>query len=186
MWRNRDREHFIGAYDPEHELPDPDRRPGDRWQSDAYRQSARDSRYAYRMNPDRFEDRFGNRSDVDREMRERWERDARDRDLGYRRDFGDSDRPFSPGRFDDYGRGRDYGSDYARNRYSGGRDLDRGRDRGWDREPLRGSRTDHDRFYGSDRGWDAERERHRDRDRERAQYEDYFGSRERDRDGRRR
>ncbi len=33
MWRPRDRERYIGSYDPEHEMPDPDRGPGDRWQS---------------------------------------------------------------------------------------------------------------------------------------------------------
>ena len=49
-----DRESYIGGYDPEHEMPDPDRDPRDRWQSDAYRHNAHDSRYMYRWAPDRY------------------------------------------------------------------------------------------------------------------------------------
>ena len=30
FWRRRDHEKFIGSYDPEHEMPNPDRRPHDR------------------------------------------------------------------------------------------------------------------------------------------------------------
>ncbi|MGH9458381.1 MAG: hypothetical protein ACRD2J_12180 [Thermoanaerobaculia bacterium] len=55
MFRRRSRERFIGSYDPEHEMPDPRRRPGDRWESEAYRRNARDTRFAYRRNPDRIE-----------------------------------------------------------------------------------------------------------------------------------
>jgi hypothetical protein len=40
-FRPRDHERFIGSYDPEHEMPDPDRDARDRWQSDAYRRNAR-------------------------------------------------------------------------------------------------------------------------------------------------
>lgn len=201
MWRPRDRERFIGAYDPEHEVPDPDRGPGDRWQSDAYRRGARDSRFAYRMNPDRFESRFGNRQDVDREMRMRWNRDARDRGGyggDYDRDQGrgyDSDydrmRSFDRGSFDDYGRdyGRDYGPDsygrddvrYGGDRAYGGRGgYDRDFDRGSDRS---GPHPDRDRFYGSDRGHDYDRDRYRDGG---SSYEGDFGVWERDRDWRRR
>ena len=77
MWRPRDRERYIGGYDPEHEMPDPDRDRGDRWQSDVYRHNARDGRFAYRWNPDRFEDRarsgygYGNGNGYDRD---RWRR----------------------------------------------------------------------------------------------------------------
>ena len=58
MWRRRDHERFIGGYDPENEMPDPARRPGERWESDAYRHNARDTRFTYRWDPDRIEDRF--------------------------------------------------------------------------------------------------------------------------------
>lgn len=143
MWRPRDRERFIGSYDPEHEMPDPDRMPGERWQSDAYRHHFRDSRFAYRMNPDRFEDRFDGRRDVDREMEMRWNRDARDRDAWNEQRYGGGwerggswDRgPMRGGPGPSYGYGSGYGS-----RMSGG---------GFDR----------DRMYGSDRGWDYDRER---------------------------
>src|SRR6266702_2453543 len=57
-FRRREHERFIGGYDPEHEMPDPDRRPRGPWQSEAYRDVAHDSRYAYRWNPDRVEERF--------------------------------------------------------------------------------------------------------------------------------
>lgn len=78
MWRPRDRERFIGSYDPEHEMPDPDRDPGDRWQSDAYRRGARDTRYGYRWNPDAIENRYeGSRRDIDAEREARWRGDAR-------------------------------------------------------------------------------------------------------------
>src|ERR1051325_10672021 len=53
----RDHESFIGSYDPEHEMPDPDRGPRDRWQSDVYRHNAGDGRWAYRWSPERIEDR---------------------------------------------------------------------------------------------------------------------------------
>lgn len=85
MWRGRDRESYIGGYDPEYEMPDPDRGPRDRYMSDAYRNNARDSRYAYRMNPDRFEQRWRD----DREPRD-FGGDVRDRhwfDRGYDRGF---------------------------------------------------------------------------------------------------
>ena len=151
MWRPRDRERFIGGYDPEHEMPDPDRDAGDRWQSDAYRHAARDTRFAYRLNPNRFEDRFGGReSGYD----PRWDRDARDLDRGgYRGGMsggnygggGYYDRPYD--RYGGYDRYDRYG---GYDRYAYGRDYDRHFDR--------------DRIYGSDRGWDYGREHDRWRD----------------------
>ncbi len=88
MWRPRDHERYIGRYDPEHEMPDPDRGPGDRWQSDAYRHGARDTRFAYRWNPDRVEQRFGERHPYD------YERTG----YGYERDYSsDYDRGFRSG-----------------------------------------------------------------------------------------
>lgn len=104
MWRPRDHERFIGGYDPEHEMPDPDRGPRDRYQSDAYRYNSRDSRYPYRWNPDGFEDRF-------RDLRERDDRDRREWEMRWNRD------------------GRDYGRDYGRPDYYGDARYDRGYDR---------------------------------------------------------
>jgi len=144
MWRPRDHERFIGGYDPEHEMPDPDRSPRDRWQSDAYRYGAHDSRYPDRWNPDRFEDRFRDRDDR-REWEMRWNSDARD--SGYR--------PGYPG---DYGR-----SDYGRPDYD--RNFDRGYDRGYDRYEFDRSWNDRNRggYYEGDfnSGWrgDADRSR---------------------------
>src|SRR5262245_18016638 len=102
MWRPRDRERYIGSYDPEHEMPDADRDRGDRWQSDAYRHNARDGRFAYRWNPDRFEDRarsgygYGNDYGYERGREYRGgfnsDRDwGRDRDLGAPRGYYRSD-----------------------------------------------------------------------------------------------
>jgi hypothetical protein len=174
MWRPRDRERYIGSYDPEHEMPDPDRGPGDRWQSDAYRRGARDTRFIYRADPDRFENRFNDQRSYDPEYDQRWRRDARDLDRGgYGR--GGHDANFGGGGYRDYGP-RDFGrNDFGRNDYgrsdfgprdsgrndfSYGRDFDRGFDRGgWDRGSYdRGGHFDRDRFYGSDRGWDYDRE----------------------------
>src|SRR5438046_8914437 len=95
MFRRRDHEPFIGSYDPEHEMPDPDRDPRDRYQSDAYRHNARDTRVPYRWSPDRFEERFRDREPEPRD----WDRDYRSRGYGY-----------------------GYGYDYDRDRY---RDFDR-------------------------------------------------------------
>src|SRR5688500_6158222 len=90
MWKPGDRERCIGSYDPEHEMPDPDRDRGGRWQSDAYRSGARDSRYAYRWNPERFEDRFSSRRDIGREAGLRWTQDGRDYEREhYERGFED-------------------------------------------------------------------------------------------------
>jgi len=150
MWRPRDRERFIGSYDPEREMPDPDRERGDRWQSDAYRHNARDSRFAYRLNPDRFERHFEDRRDIDRERDLRWRGDARDfrgrsdYDRGYERgyDHGYNRADYDPGFNRDYDRGGFMiGSPYDRDR---GRDFDWGFDR-----------------YERDRsgGWDWDRER---------------------------
>jgi len=89
MWRRRDHERFIGGYDPENEMPDPSRRSGDRYESDAYRHNARDTRFAYRWDSDRFEDRFGARQPRDfdyRDVRSAYERGYDDARLarGYR------------------------------------------------------------------------------------------------------
>lgn len=168
MWRPRDRERFIGSYDPEHEMPNPDRDRGDRYASDAYRHNARDSRFAYRWTPDRFENRFEGRHDVDREYETRWRRDARDldRDLG-RDDFerggysgfgrGDLDRGGYGGESWDRGdyRAGGYDRDYDRGGFRGGNrgygpDYDRDYDRGYGSAPH----PDRDHAYGSDRGWD--------------------------------
>src|SRR5918994_654620 len=98
MWRPRDHERFIGSYDPEHEMPNPDRGPGDRWQSDAYRHNARDTRFAYRWNPDRFEERFEGRRGFDRPFDRDYGRDYdRDYDRGFRSGF-DRQRGYGPDR----------------------------------------------------------------------------------------
>ena len=165
MWRPRDRERFIGGYDPEHEMPDPDRDRGDRWQSGAYRHNARDSRFAYRWDPDRFEGRFADR---DRGMDPRWERDARDRQFnggyggGYDRDFDRDRGEYSYGPDRGYDRGFDRGYDY---------------DRGW-RTEDRGPRDD---WYDNDRAREfGGRGYERDwRDRQRFDY--YNNDRDRDR-----
>ena len=136
MWRPRDRERFIGSYDPEHEMPDPDRHAGERWQSDAYRHGARDTRLPYRFNPDMVEERYdGPRRNIDREIETRWDRDARDREIfeqGFRAGF-------------------EHGFDRGANR-----DFDR--DRQYDRGGfMTGPRLDRDRGYGyggSDHGYD--------------------------------
>lgn len=61
FWRGRDHESYIGGYDPEYEMPNPDREPRERYMSEAYRHNSRDSRFAYRYDPDRFEARMGPR-----------------------------------------------------------------------------------------------------------------------------
>lgn len=202
MWRPRDRERYIGSYDPEHEMPDPDRNAGDRWQSDAYRHGARDGRIPYRMSPNRFEHRFEGRRDVAHEADIRWNRDARDLDRA------------NYGRGDDYGRGSygggRYGSSYGGSGFGGGyrdtgrgygygsgpgpsygagrggydRDLDRSFDRGrsYDRDLDDGRYDDRDRpfrdrFYGADRGSygvSYERDEY-DRDREDRFFDDRGG-----------
>ena len=161
----RDHESYIGGYDPEHEMPDPGRDPRDRWQSDAYRAGARDSRYFYRWDPDRFEERRPDyRSDY--HPRDRYEsmppRPDYDYDRGYDRDYvrdyerrshyynspnrenwssGDFDRTWDYGRRDEErnlrpDRGYEHGRTYGA--YGNMRD--------WDRRP------DGER-YPSDYGW---------------------------------
>lgn len=212
MWRPRDRERFIGTYDPEHELPDPDRSPGDRWQSDAYRRGAHDSRYAYRMSPDRFESRFGARRDVDRDLETRWRRDARDGG-GYGRGYsGDYERSYSRNDAPRYGGPgdrirRDYGTGYDRDRLDPfGRSFDDyGRDYGRDYGYDYGLEPDYDDEFNEYRWrereasrepkrgphWDQDRfygsdrgwDTDRSRDRDRpSSYEGDFGVWERDRD----
>ncbi len=185
FWRRRDHENFIGSYDPEHEMPDPDRRPRDRYESEAYRHNARDGRYGYRWDPDRVEGRYGMDRDrgMDIEHDRNWNRDARDRFYedrwrqsqmgrgGYDRDRGMMPpRDYERGaRFDrgwDYDRDdRGYGSDYRSGSYGTGygRDYDAERFRD-DRDYDRG--MDRDRNY---RGrmmpdWDREDREARDRD----------------------
>jgi hypothetical protein len=141
-------------------MPDPDRDAGDRWQSGAYRHNARDSRFAYRMNPDAFERQFeGDRGGgYDRPQ---WDRDARDMNRGGGSNWDRSN-------YRDYDRGRNYGGGYDRGNYGGagyrtsGGDYDRDRDRG---SFLDGGYFDRvNRFGGSDRGgWDRDRDRGYDR-----------------------
>ncbi len=141
MWRPRDHERFIGSYDPEHEMPDPDRDPRERWQSDVYRHNARDSRFAYRWAPDRIEQRFRDRRE---ELRPGWDRDARDRYI-YKRGFLD-------GR--EFGRGYDYDHQYA-----GPRDYPRPYDRGpyYEGDFGRWGEYEREPYFergGWDRDWD--------------------------------
>jgi hypothetical protein len=123
MWRPRDRERYIGGYDPEHEIPDPERDPGDRWQSRAYRRNARDSRVPYRWNPDRFESRWG-----------RDERDARDRyffERGFDRGFEEARRGGYPGEGPYYE--GEFGPGSFRGELYRGREWERSaRDEEWD------------------------------------------------------
>jgi hypothetical protein len=160
MWRPRDRERYIGGYDPEHEMPDPDRHSGGRWQSDAYRHNARDTRFAYRLNPDRFERQF------DRNAPQRWDAgDSRDRGYGYDRDYGRDYGRDNYGRSnygpDDYGRS-DHGRDhYDRGNYAGYRNS-AGENRpgyGFERDDSRGGYgsgggSGRGNYSGADRGWD--------------------------------
>jgi len=115
----RDHESFIGSYDPEHEMPDPDRGPRDRWQSDIYRHNAGDGRWAYRWSPERIEDRGPRRpwrGDIEREIQPRDRDESRfggrhpeyergyehgyyDRGLDEARDFRDRD-AYDRDRFD--------------------------------------------------------------------------------------
>jgi hypothetical protein len=161
MWRPRDHERFIGSYDPEREMPDPDRGRGDHWQSDAYRHNSRDSRFAYRWNPDRFEDRFGDRDRSRSDYDSRWSRDARDfGDRNYpERNYSDRSYGYSGG--NDFDRGYSSGGGYYGMDYGYG--PDRGYDRGYDRNRSwspedRGPRTEDgrydNRFDGA--GWRAE------------------------------
>jgi hypothetical protein len=135
----RDHESYIGSYDPEHEMPDPDRGPRDRWQSDVYRHNAGDSRWAYRWSPERIEEHG---------MRRPWrgdvERDIQPRDR-YESRFG--------GRHPEYERGYEHGY------YDRGMDMDRERDV----RDFRGSDWDRDRDqqWGRDFG-PRDRDRYRD------------------------
>ena len=148
----RDHERFIGGYDPEHEMPDPDRDPRDRWQSDAYRHNARDTRWFYRWNPDRIENRewSGRRFGGYRPYEEIHPRDryaprfSRPAPRGYEAPWqrgyprpwdydnrGDYDRGYDlgPRRYDrpyddyDYGRPRRYRDDYDWDEWFDSRDY---------------------------------------------------------------
>jgi hypothetical protein len=143
MWRPRDRERYIGGYDPEHEMPDPDRDRGGRWQSDAYRHNSADTRFAYRWNPDRLERQSGPR---DRGFEPRdWDRDARDREYarGYDHGYDDGFRSRAP--YDRASHDRGWDTDRGYNSQRGGHgsddDRDRYREEGWDQ-----SRYDRDRW----------------------------------------
>lgn len=156
----RDHESYIGGYDPEHEMPDPGRDPRARWQSDAYRHNARDSRWGYRWDPDRIEERSDPRDRYDGYDRDRYESAPRpDYDYGYDRGYDRNfDRNFDRDR-SEYD--RDYIRDYERrshayespNRenWSSG-DFDRTWDYGR-RDEERGLRPDrgyeHGRTYGA-------------------------------------
>ena len=156
----RDHESYIGGYDPEHEMPNPDRDPRDRWMSDAYRHNARDTRFAYRWNPDRIEERGGWRGD---EPRDRWYGGSYDREP--------RERIQGPERYGVYPRGRGFeGESWDRQRW--------GADRGWDRD------RDYDRGWDFDRGWDRDRDYDRgryasDRDRYASDRDRYASDRER-------
>ena len=143
MWRPRDRERFIGGYDPEHEMPNPDRDRGERWQSDVYRHNSRDTRFAYRFNPDRFEHRYGDRDRGGYDPR--WNRDARDASYG---NYGGRDRNFGGyGEYSDYDRGYDRNRyDYNRGGYDRGYDYNGGGNPGWNDM----GRFSSDRWTGSD------------------------------------
>jgi hypothetical protein len=172
----RDHEPFIGGYDPEHEMPNPDRDPRDRWQSDAYRRNAYDSRIAYRWAPDRIEERGGERPGeyrggdyrgrfADRiQPRDRYESSGRpshdygrERDYGYDRDH-DRDRSRSPyppqiryeGR-DDF-RDREYGAGYEADRTNRDNWSSSDFDRRWDYANRYGA--DRDRGLPPDRGYE--------------------------------
>jgi hypothetical protein len=172
MWRPRgDRERFIGSYDPEHEMPDPDRGRGERWQSDAYRHNSRDTRFAYRWDPDRVEERYeGPRRDFDRD---RYPGDARDRERamnrgGYGGGYAGSNYSagggYSGGGYGNYGSGGNYGTGphWDRSGFDRGYDAYRGNDR---------DRGDYSRGFaggygGPDRGPDIDRDRGYDRGRD--------------------
>jgi hypothetical protein len=102
----KDRERFIGGYDPEHEMPDPDRDPRDRYQSEAYQNGARDSRFAYRWNPDRVEAQFGDRYRGGEEQ-------IHDRDHYMNRDSGPQFGPRDEG-WGGYDRANQYGASGGR------------------------------------------------------------------------
>jgi hypothetical protein len=123
----RDHESFIGSYDPEHEMPDPDRGPRDRWQSDVYRHNAADGRWGYRWNPERVEERGLRRpyrGNLDREIqpRDRYEQRFGGHHPEHERFAGGWDR--------DFDRERQWGRDYGRDRF----DRDRFRD-DWSLDP---------------------------------------------------
>jgi hypothetical protein len=160
-------------------MPDPDRTPRSRWQSDAYRSNARDSRFAYRWNPDRFEDRYGDyRGDFsDRiQPRDRYESYGRPDhdygrasadyhfDRGYERGYYDRDRAYENRGYENRGNdnrefSRDDLRDYERSR-GRGRVIDSDFDRSYDLGPPetrdRGTAYDSPRDYERtfDRGWD--------------------------------
>ncbi|HEY0157615.1 MAG TPA: hypothetical protein VGF28_10050 [Thermoanaerobaculia bacterium] len=124
MWRPRDRERYIGGYDPEHEMPDPDRGSGDRWQSDAYRHNARDSRFAYRMNPDRVERQYdGPRGGYGPAPWDGGNFDRGGYDRGY--DRGGYDRGYGGG-YGGHGGNYSAGGGYSGGGYGGSYDRDRG------------------------------------------------------------
>ena len=129
FWRRRDHEGYIGSYDPEHEMPDPEREPRDRYESEAYRHNARDSRYAYRWDPNRIESSQG--------VRDRWDRGANrdgrssDRNWNAREPRSDYELGYQHGR-------RDAEIELYRREHSGpydrdaDREIDRGRNRAID------------------------------------------------------
>jgi hypothetical protein len=173
MFRRRDHEDYIGSYDPEYEMPDPDRRPGQQFQSDRYRDNARDSRFGYRFGDRKPErnagprggtqlrgDRFGGSYDSEertriqgRESRPqpgRWESVPGDR--GFEFDRYERRPPFEPpggsAGYDRYARGEEEWR--SRERQPGGGYSDRsGGDYGRNRYDV-GGRDNYGRpGYGS-------------------------------------
>jgi len=145
----RDHESYIGGYDPEHEMPNPDRDPRERWQSDAYRRNAADGRWVYRWNPDRFEERsnFGwrepRRMEHDIQPRDRYENRYDNRYSGMDRErYAPYPRDYDRGPYYDRDRGPYYGRDYD----GGPSEYDRDRER-WARDPWAPrDRYDRERF----------------------------------------
>lgn len=164
---DRDRERFHGSYDPEREMPDPDRGRGGRYQSDAYRSNFRDSRF----DDDRERGFMGRmRHAVDRMVDRFTDRDEEDD-----RDYARRHRNTMPDRADAYTRGSglytgesfrdrdyDYNTGYSGRTMSANEDTYGGgsydRDRSWDRGEFSnqgfGDRGDRNR-------WSSDRDRNR-------------------------
>ena len=132
MWRRGDRERFIGSYDPEYEMPDPDRVRRGRYQSDAYRRNFGDNRYAYRWNPDRVEERWRGpqpNSEYERGFNHGYNRGY---DHGYRSSAAYDNRyepPYGFDRYENWDESEDRSHDRERGWPDWDRDWRRGRDR---------------------------------------------------------
>jgi hypothetical protein len=162
MDRSRDHEDYMGSYDPEHEMPDPDRRPRARYQSDAYQRQSRDSRWDSDRDRDRDRDEGGFfdrvRGAFDRAVDkmtgedERYEREFdRNRGVGpeYRTGRSDYDRSRDRGNAWRYS-GRDDDLDHSMWRHAGEFDRESGPyGGGWDREERYGNQYRNDRDRSS-------------------------------------